>query len=68
MSEPSAWLYGPNDVETHPPIKMRGPERGEPLFTREAIEAESVAALRELGALSMADWIESGKYRSKSDL
>jgi hypothetical protein len=38
--------------------------------TREAIEAEIVAALRAIGSMPAAiysDWIERGEYRSKSD-
>jgi hypothetical protein len=71
--KPSAWLYGPNDIETHPPVKMRGPEHGEPLYTREAIEAEIVAWLRDMLRADtnwpqvIAQKIERGEYRSKTD-
>jgi hypothetical protein len=76
MTDPSAWLY--EGVEG-PWLSLRQTRDAlcglteTPLYTREAIEAEIVAWLREMKRADtnwpqvIAGKIERGEYRSKSD-
>jgi hypothetical protein len=84
MSDPSAWLFErrgfvPSVTMRSPLLQYRDIVNLAPLYTREAIEAEIVAWLREEGKSDgegsadehlltwAAQQVASGEYRGKSD-